>query len=236
MKALRSLETGKKAIADEIEPRRLTQRLVTPHPERLAYVRYAFERGLTVREVARMTGMDPWFLNQMKQITSEIKAMSEVPVEEVTADQLRAAKRMGISDERLASGWGVTPAEVRALRKKLNVMPVYKLVDTCAAEFESFTPYLYSCYDEEDEAAPTNRKKIMVPTTMSKSGWAIIEARDDVKITDVAPIIKSVEGVRSAGDMVQRRWSWPGPNKRPVYNFRSDGREFASNSGRPAIR
>src|SRR5450755_4587063 len=75
MKAVRSLETGKKASAADIEPRRLTQRLVTPHPDRLAYIRYAFERGMTVREVARMTAMDPWFLNQIKQITDEIKAI-----------------------------------------------------------------------------------------------------------------------------------------------------------------
>jgi carbamoyl-phosphate synthase large subunit len=166
MKAVRSLETGKKATADDIEPRRLTQRLVTPHPDRLSYIRYAFERGMTVREVARMTSMDPWFLYQIKQITDEIKAVGGVPMAEVTADQLRTSKRMGISDERLAAVWGLTGAEgtaaVRALRKKLNVMPVYKLVDTCAAEFESYTPYLYSCYDEEDEAAPTKRKKILI--------------------------------------------------------------------------
>ena len=166
MKAVRSLETGKKATADDIEPRRLTQRLVTPHPDRLAYIRYAFERGMTVREVARMTSMDPWFLHQMKQITDEIKAVGAVPMAEVSAEQLRSAKRMGISDERLAAGWGLTGAEgtaaVRALRKKLNVMPVYKMVDTCAGEFESYTPYLYSCYDEEDEAAPTKRKKILI--------------------------------------------------------------------------
>ena len=162
MKAVRSLETGKKATADDIEPRRLTQRLVTPHPERLSYVRYAFERGMTVREVSRMTGMDPWFLHQMKQITDEITAVSAKAMDAVTADELRVAKRMGISDERLASGWGCTVTEVRALRKKLNVMPVYKMVDTCAGEFESFTPYLYSCYDEEDEAAPTSRKKILI--------------------------------------------------------------------------
>ncbi|HEY6375302.1 MAG TPA: carbamoyl-phosphate synthase large subunit [Edaphobacter sp.] len=166
MKAVRSLETGKKATADDIEPRRLTQRLVTPHPDRLAYIRYAFERGMTVREVARMTSMDPWFLYQIKQITDEIKAVASVGIDAVTADQLRAAKRMGVSDERLAANWGLTGAEgtaaVRALRKKLGVMPVYKLVDTCAAEFESYTPYLYSCYDEEDEAAPTDKKKILI--------------------------------------------------------------------------
>jgi carbamoyl-phosphate synthase large subunit len=166
MKAVRSLETGKKATADDIEPRRLTQRLVTPHPDRLSYIRYAFEKGMTVREVARMTSMDPWFLYQIKQITDEIKAVGGVPMAEVTAEQLRAAKRMGISDERLAAVWGLKGAEgtaaVRALRKRLNVMPVYKMVDTCAGEFESYTPYLYSCYDEEDEAAPTKKKKILI--------------------------------------------------------------------------
>jgi carbamoyl-phosphate synthase large subunit len=170
MKAVRSLETGKKATADDIEPRRLTQRLVTAHPERLSYVRYAFEQGMTVREVARLTGMDPWFLHQMKQITDEIGSIAATPLAEVTAEALRAAKRMGISDERLASSWDPNgtqtsaqgTAAVRALRKKLGVMPVYKMVDTCAGEFESFTPYLYSCYDEEDEAAPSDRKKIII--------------------------------------------------------------------------
>jgi carbamoyl-phosphate synthase large subunit len=166
MKAVRSLETGKKATADDIEPRRLTQRLVTPHPDRLSYIRYAFEHGMTVREIARMTSMDPWFLYQVKQITDEIKAIGGVPMAEVTAEQLRAAKRMGISDERLAAVWGLSGAEgtaaVRALRKKLGVMPVYKMVDTCAAEFASETPYLYSCYDEEDEMPPTPKKKILI--------------------------------------------------------------------------
>ena len=166
MKAVRSLETGKKATAADIEPRRLTQRLVTPHPERLAYIRYAFEQGMSVREVTRLTSMDPWFLHQIKQITDEIRSLEETPIDDVTEDQLRAAKRMGVSDERIAAGWGLGgddgSAKVRELRERLGVHPVYKLVDTCAAEFESFTPYLYSCYDEEDEAAPTTRKKIII--------------------------------------------------------------------------
>ncbi|HEU4637148.1 MAG TPA: carbamoyl-phosphate synthase large subunit [Edaphobacter sp.] len=166
MKAVRSLETGKRGAIDQIEPRRLIQRLVTPHPERLSYVRYAFEQGMSVREVARSTTMDPWFLHQIKQITDEIKAIGNSSMEEVTAEQLRTAKRMGISDERLAAGWGLTGAEgtakVRELRKKHGIQPVYKLVDTCAAEFESFTPYFYSCYDEEDEAVPTAKKKIII--------------------------------------------------------------------------
>jgi carbamoyl-phosphate synthase large subunit len=162
MKAVRSLETGKKASAADIEPRRLTQRLVTPHPERLAYIRYAFEKGMSVREVARMTSMDPWFLNQMKQITDEIKAIAAGGAAHVTADALRLAKRMGVSDERLAAEWETLAAEVRVLRTELGVKPVFKMVDTCAGEFESYTPYLYSCYDEEDEAAPTARKKIII--------------------------------------------------------------------------
>jgi carbamoyl-phosphate synthase large subunit len=163
MKAVRSLETGKKARAEDIEPRRLTQRLVTPHPERLAYVRYAFEKGMSVREVARFTSMDPWFLNQIKQITDEVKAVAAVGSDATTADDLRAAKRMGVSDERLASEWKLDGADqVRGMRAKLGVKPVFKLVDTCAAEFESYTPYLYSCYDEEDEAAPTARRKIII--------------------------------------------------------------------------
>jgi len=163
MKAVRSLETGKKATAADIEPRRLTQRLVTPHPERLAYIRYAFEKGMTVREIARMTSMDPWFLNQMKQITGELKAVTAVDFHAVTADDLRTVKRMGVSDERLAREWKLDSADqVRELRARLGVKPVFKLVDTCAAEFESYTPYLYSCYDEEDEAAPTPRRKIII--------------------------------------------------------------------------
>ncbi|HXE07396.1 MAG TPA: carbamoyl-phosphate synthase large subunit, partial [Acidobacteriaceae bacterium] len=162
MKAVRSLEMGKKASAADIEPRRLTQRLVTPHPDRLAYVRYAFERGMSVREVARMTNMDPWFLNQIKQVTDEIRAVTAAG-KAASADELRAAKRMGISDERIADGWGLKSAsDVREVRAKLGIRPVYKLVDTCAAEFESYTPYLYSCYDEEDEQPPTSRKKIII--------------------------------------------------------------------------
>ncbi|HEY0309296.1 MAG TPA: carbamoyl-phosphate synthase large subunit, partial [Acidobacteriaceae bacterium] len=166
MKAVRSLETGKKASAADIEPKRLTQRLVTPHPDRLTYLRYAFEKGMSVREVARMTGMDPWFLYQIKQITDEITALEGLSADDVTAEQMRAAKQMGISDIRLATAWGIegktSGMELHDLRQKLGVLPVYKLVDTCAAEFESFTPYFYSCYDEEDEAIPTAKKKVII--------------------------------------------------------------------------
>jgi len=165
MKAVRSLETGKKNTDDGIDPRRLRQRLVTPSPERLAYLRYAFDNGMSVRDAARYTGMDPWFLHQMKQIAEELKVVADVGLEKMDKGTLLAAKRMGLSDARLAVTLGQDEngaAKVRALRKKLGVKPVYKLVDTCAAEFESLTPYMYSCYDEEDEAPPTAKKKVII--------------------------------------------------------------------------
>ncbi len=182
MKAVRSLETGKKGSGDSIDPRRLRQRLVTPSPERLAYLRYAFEIGMPVRDVARYTGMDPWFLHQMKQIAEEMKraaaACSDKGMEGLDVDDLHSAKRMGLSDERLAAAFGISAnggtQKVAALRQRLGVRPVYKLVDTCAAEFESFTPYLYSCYDEEDEAAPTaNRKVIILGSGPNRIGQGI---------------------------------------------------------------
>jgi carbamoyl-phosphate synthase large subunit len=166
MKALRSLETGKRVGAEVLEPRRLTQRLVTPQPERLNYVRYAFRRGMTVREVARMTSMDPWFLYQIKEITDTIALVGEHTPENVPQELLRKAKRMGVSDERIAEVWSLPgregTARVREVRQQHGLKPVFKLVDTCAAEFESMTPYLYSCYDEEDEAAPTAKRKVMI--------------------------------------------------------------------------
>ncbi len=162
MKGVRSLETGKKAGAEKIEPRILTQRLVTPHPERLAYLRYALEQGMTVKELNKMTGIDPWFLYQLRQITEMQAELTKHSVESLPRELLREAKRMGISDERLGLCLKTTAEMVRLAREKLNVQPVYKLVDTCAAEFESYTPYLYSTYEEEDEAPPTSKKKIMI--------------------------------------------------------------------------
>jgi carbamoyl-phosphate synthase large subunit len=166
MKALRSLETGKKIGAETLEPRRLTQRLVTPQPERLSYVRFAFRQGMSVREVARMTAIDPWFLYHVKEVTETIAKLSEVKGENITPELLRKAKRQGVSDERIAEVWGSPTndgvTEVRELRYRHGVKPVFKLVDTCAAEFESMTPYLYSTYDEEDEAAPTAKRKVII--------------------------------------------------------------------------
>jgi carbamoyl-phosphate synthase large subunit len=167
MKAWRALETGKKTGQEVVlEPRRLTQRLVTPQPERLAYVRFAFERGMSVREVARLTGMDPWFLHQIREITLEQQKIAQTTPDSIDTEALRRLKRMGLSDERIATEWKLEGhdgvKQVRDLRESKGIKPVFKLVDTCAAEFESMTPYLYSTYDEEDEAPATDKKKIII--------------------------------------------------------------------------
>src|SRR5580692_5478083 len=163
MKGIRSLDTGKRVGGDKIEPKILTQRLVTPHPERLAYVQYALRQGHTVKQIAKMTSMDPWFLYQLKEINDQQLELEKHPMESVPAEVVRDSKRMGFSDGTLAQVWRLpTQDKVRHLRKKHGIMPVYKRVDTCAAEFESFTPYLYSTYEEEDEAAPTDKKKVII--------------------------------------------------------------------------
>jgi carbamoyl-phosphate synthase large subunit len=166
MKAWRALETGKKTGAEILEPRRLTQRLVTPQPERLSYIRYAFERGMSVREVARLTTVDPWFLHQLREVVLAQSAIAETTLETVSTEQLRQLKRLGLSDERIAAEWKLEghagTQRVRELREGKGIKPVFKLVDTCAAEFESMTPYLYSTYEEEDEAPPTSTHKIVI--------------------------------------------------------------------------
>src|SRR6201987_1786587 len=122
MKAVRSLETGKKTGSEVLDPRRLTQMLVTPKPGRLDYIRFAFRRGLSVREVARMTAMDPWFLYQLKEITDTIGLLGTVKPEAVDVPMLRKAKRMGISDARIAELWHLDAAtgadQVRELRHR----------------------------------------------------------------------------------------------------------------------
>jgi carbamoyl-phosphate synthase large subunit len=166
MKGVRALDTGKRIGGEKIEPKILTQRLVTPHPERLPYIRYALRQGHTVKQLAKMTSIDPWFLYQLKEINDMQLELEKHPMESIPPEVLRDCKRMGFSDGRLAAAWRLNgrgaQEKVRHLRKKHGVTPVYKRVDTCAAEFESYTPYLYSTYEEEDEAAPTSKKKVII--------------------------------------------------------------------------
>src|SRR3954466_15443589 len=146
MKGIRSLESGKKISSQKIEPKILTQRLVTPHPERLEYLRYALKQGHTVKELSKMTGIDPWFMYQLKEINDLMLELAKHPLESVSPELLRSAKRMGISDGTLAGLFGITgqkgaSEKIRHYRRKHGIDPVFKLVDTCAAEFESYTPY-----------------------------------------------------------------------------------------------
>jgi len=163
MKAVRSLDTGKRVGGQKIEPKILTQRLVTPHPDRLAYLQYALRQGHSVKQLAKMTSIDPWFLYQLKEINDMQLELEKHPMDSIPTEVLREVKRQGFSDGRLAGAWRLQGQEkVRHLRKKHGILPVYKRVDTCAAEFESYTPYLYSTYEDEDEAAPTSKKKVII--------------------------------------------------------------------------
>ncbi len=162
MKGLRSLETGRKTPVSPSDPAELERRLATPHPERLWDLLHAIEIGYTRDLLYEITRIDPWFLDQLQQIL-EVKAeLKRFTPENVPAPVLHLAKQYGFSDPALGEVWGVSGEDVRRRRAQLSVRPVFKRVDTCAAEFESYTPYLYSTYEAEDEAEPTGRRKIMI--------------------------------------------------------------------------
>jgi carbamoyl-phosphate synthase large subunit len=162
LKASRSLETGKRVGSEKIDPEKIRERLITPNPERLNYLRAAFEGGMSVDEVFEYTKIDPWFLRQLQELAEMANSLRQEKIESISPALLREAKRMGFSDLRLAFQMGTSAEVVRQRRKSEKIVPVFKRVDTCAAEFESFTPYLYSTYEEECEASPTTEKKIMI--------------------------------------------------------------------------
>jgi len=162
MKGVRSLETGRKTPKPPSNPDDLKQRLTVPHPERLWDLFFALSAGHSVDSLAELTRIDTWFLAQMQEIVElqgELRAHNPASV---PAALLHRAKQFGLADLYLRDLWGVTGEEILAQRARRQVRPVFKRVDTCAAEFESFTPYLYSSYEEEDEAEPTRRRKIMI--------------------------------------------------------------------------
>jgi carbamoyl-phosphate synthase large subunit len=162
LKGIRSLETGRKSPAPPEDPGELHQRLAIPHPDRLWDTFFAIEAGYSTEQLNEITHVDPWFLDQLQQIVEMKRELKRFTLETVPAPVLREAKRYGFGDLELAELWGVTGEAVRERRVNLGVRPVFKRVDTCAAEFESFTPYLYSSYELEDEAAPTERRKIII--------------------------------------------------------------------------
>jgi carbamoyl-phosphate synthase large subunit len=162
MKGIRSLETGRKTPAPPSDPAELERRLLIAHPDRIWDLLHAFEAGYSLDVLYEITRIDPWFLNQLQQILEVKSELKRFSLASVPASVLHIAKQYGFSDPYLAELWGASAEEVLERRRALNVRPVFKRVDTCAAEFESFTPYLYSTYEEEDEAEPTDRKKIMI--------------------------------------------------------------------------
>jgi carbamoyl-phosphate synthase large subunit len=177
-KGLRSLEAVKPLRLENVSNDELQRKLARPNSQRFSYITYALEHGWSIDEIYRLSRIDPWFLDQIKQVMEIQEQVESVPpaiadgssgaqantpkLENIPLDLLRAFKEAALSDRRLAYLTNRTEDEVRAYRKTLGLIPVYKRVDTCGAEFESYTPYLYSTYEEEDEAQPTDRPKIMI--------------------------------------------------------------------------
>ncbi|WP_374562480.1 carbamoyl-phosphate synthase large subunit [Ideonella sp.] len=162
-KALRGLETGIDGLTERSTDREdIIQEIGEAGPERILFVADAFRIGMTLDEIFAETAIDPWFLAQIEQIVSTEKALAGRSLESLSKDELFFLKHKGFSDKRLAKLLGTNQHELRAKRHALGVRPVYKRVDTCAAEFATETAYLYSTYDEECEAEPTDKKKIMV--------------------------------------------------------------------------
>ncbi|MBK1832375.1 carbamoyl-phosphate synthase large subunit [Verrucomicrobiaceae bacterium R5-34] len=159
-KALRSLETGRFGFGfDGKDPQGLSheeieRKLHVPNAERIFWLKSAFENGWTVDEVFEATTIDVWFLEQLKQIVDEGNNLAEM--------DLRKAKRWGFSDIQIANARGISQDDVRAERKEAGIIPTYRLVDTCAAEFEAHTPYYYSTYGDENEARESDQKKIVI--------------------------------------------------------------------------
>jgi carbamoyl-phosphate synthase large subunit len=169
LKAVRSLEIGVHALnlngLSGRDTAELLQMIARPCDQRLFAVAEVLRRGVTVEEVYRVSRLDPFFTNKIKNIVEmekRIAAHTGKSAKPVPADLLLAAKRLGFADESIAALLGTGAGEIRSMRKAEGIAPAYKMVDTCAAEFEAVTPYFYSSYDEEDEAVPTPARKIVV--------------------------------------------------------------------------
>ena len=170
-KGLRSLEIGRYGWGvDGKDPKNLTkeeikQRLIHPNSTRIFYIRYALERGFSIEEIHHLTSIDPWFLHNMKQILDleeTLKRHAGKDLSHIPEEVFKQAKEYGYSDKQLAYLWGTDERAVRQEREKRKLFAVYKLVDTCAAEFEAYTPYYYSTYEKEDEARVSPKKKVMI--------------------------------------------------------------------------
>ena len=166
-KALRSLETGRAGWGcDKAEKlpslEQIRAGLRTPNPERIFTVRHAMLMGMTVEEIYELTGIDPWFLDKLQALLDTEKSLKRTPLASLTEAQMLEIKRQGFSDRQIAYATKTTEDQARDYRKSLGIIPVYKTVDTCAAEFEALTPYYYSTYEQETEVLPSTRRKVMI--------------------------------------------------------------------------
>jgi carbamoyl-phosphate synthase large subunit len=162
-KGLRSLEVRTAfRIPSDLDDTELRRRLVVPSAERVYFVMHALTIGYSLEVLHDLTKIDPWFLDNLSQIIERERELRRESIETISRNDLREAKRMGFSDQRLAAVLGSSEDLVRQARIEMGIRPVFKRVDTCGAEFESFTPYLYSTYEDEDEANPTTNKKVMI--------------------------------------------------------------------------
>jgi carbamoyl-phosphate synthase large subunit len=169
-KGLRSLETGWKGLEDQFDPTisydELERFLRIPNPMRIFYIKLALKRGFSEREISRLTGIDPFFIHNIREIVRMEGMLEGMEIDEMDREELREriykAKRFGFSDAQLGKMWRMSETEVRTLRKSLGIEATFKTVDTCAAEFEAETPYYYSTYEFEDEVRPSGEPKIMI--------------------------------------------------------------------------
>jgi len=161
-KAIRSLESSHYGLTEVSVDSEFNNRISDPSPERLFYLAQAFREHYTIEEVFNLTQIDPWFLTYIKDLIDTEKTISTTPLSSFDYEFLNEIKKKGFSDLRIAHITKTTEQEIRDKRKELNIHPVFKRVDTCAAEFETSTAYLYSSYDDECESKPTNKKKIII--------------------------------------------------------------------------
>ena len=161
-KGLRSLEAVKPLRLEDISDDELQRKLARPNSHRFSYISYALQHDWPIAEIYRLSRIDPWFLSQLQQVMDIQRGIEGKKLDEISSEELRDFKAVALSDRRLAYLTERSEEEIREHRKELGIVPVYKRVDTCGAEFESHTPYLYSTYEREDEAAPTDRRKIMI--------------------------------------------------------------------------
>ncbi len=168
-KGMRSLEIGRFGFAADgkddlshLESHELEKGLTVPNSERVFHIYEGLKRGMSVQEIFELTSIDPWFLQNLKQLIETEERIRDAGFHGLDADFLREIKQQGFSDYQIAFLTGTSEADIRELRIKEERKPVYKLVDTCAAEFEAYTPYYYSTYEVEDESRISDRKKIMI--------------------------------------------------------------------------